>query len=103
MPRLTARQKDKLAENLQSVMAEAEALLEATADDASSGISELRNRMKDTLSQAKSGLEDAQSAVMDQCKAVAQTTDGYVHDHPWKAVSVAAGMGLVIGLLIARR
>jgi ElaB/YqjD/DUF883 family membrane-anchored ribosome-binding protein len=26
-----------------------------------------------------------------------------VHDHPWKAIAVGAGVGLVIGLLIGRR
>jgi len=26
-----------------------------------------------------------------------------VHDHPWSAVGIAAGIGLVIGLLIGRR
>jgi ElaB/YqjD/DUF883 family membrane-anchored ribosome-binding protein len=26
-----------------------------------------------------------------------------VHDHPWKAIGAAAGIGLIIGLLIGRR
>jgi ElaB/YqjD/DUF883 family membrane-anchored ribosome-binding protein len=26
-----------------------------------------------------------------------------VHEHPWRAVGTAAGIGLVIGLLISRR
>jgi len=30
-------------------------------------------------------------------------TDEYVHEHPWRSVGVAAGVGLIIGLLIGRR
>ena len=30
-------------------------------------------------------------------------TDEYVHEHPWKAVGIAAGVGFVLGLLIGRR
>ena len=36
-------------------------------------------------------------------KAAARATDDYVHDHPWKAVGVAAGVGLLIGLLLNRK
>ena len=36
-------------------------------------------------------------------KEAAQTTDEFVHEHPWKAVGIAAGVGLIVGLLIGRR
>jgi ElaB/YqjD/DUF883 family membrane-anchored ribosome-binding protein len=41
--------------------------------------------------------------VVDKGKQAARVTDEYVHDHPWRAVAVAAGIGLIIGLLIGRR
>jgi ElaB/YqjD/DUF883 family membrane-anchored ribosome-binding protein len=34
---------------------------------------------------------------------VARATDDYVHEHPWKSIGVAAGVGLLVGLLIGRR
>jgi ElaB/YqjD/DUF883 family membrane-anchored ribosome-binding protein len=34
---------------------------------------------------------------------VARATDDYGHEHPWKAVGAAAGMGLIVGLLLGRR
>ena len=36
-------------------------------------------------------------------KAAAQATDDYVHAHPWKAVGLAAAIGVIVGMLIARR
>ena len=46
-----------------------------------------------------------QALAMDKVKTkeVARATDDYVHEHPWRAVGTAAGIGLVIGLLISRR
>ncbi|HCI13500.1 MAG TPA: DUF883 domain-containing protein, partial [Gallionellaceae bacterium] len=35
-------------------------------------------------------------------KEAAKVTDEYVHENPWKAVGIAAGVGLVIGMLISR-
>jgi ElaB/YqjD/DUF883 family membrane-anchored ribosome-binding protein len=103
MSELTTNQKDKLMADLKLVMADAEALLAATAGDASGSVAELRTRVQATLSQAKSGLIEAQAAVVDKAKAAAKATDGYVHENPWKSVGIAAGAGLVLGLLIGRR
>ena len=103
MSEMTSIQKDKLMSDLKLVMADAEALLAATADDANGGIAELRSRVQASLSHAKDGLIDAQAAVVDKAKAAAKATLGYVHDIPWKSVSVAAGVGLLLGILIGRR
>ncbi|RYF36345.1 MAG: DUF883 family protein, partial [Comamonadaceae bacterium] len=32
-----------------------------------------------------------------------RAADVYVHENPWRAIGLAAGAGLVIGLLISRR
>ncbi|NDB70762.1 MAG: DUF883 domain-containing protein [Methylocystaceae bacterium] len=38
-----------------------------------------------------------------KAKDAGKAADNYVHDNPWKAVGIAAGVGLVLGLLISRR
>jgi ElaB/YqjD/DUF883 family membrane-anchored ribosome-binding protein len=103
MSELTSAQKDKLMADLQLVMADAEALLAATAGDAGAGVAELRKRVQATLSSAKTGLIEAQAAVVDKAKVAAKVTDEYVHENPWKSISIAAGAGLLIGLLLGRR
>jgi len=103
MSELSAAQKDKLMADLKAVLVDAEALLAATAHDASAGVVELRAKAQATLARAKDGLLDAQGAVIDKAKAAAKATDGYVHEHPWKSVGVAAGVGLLLGMLIGRR
>lgn len=103
MSDLSTAQKDKLMADLKQVMADAEALLAATAGDTSSGMAELRGRVTDTLFKAKDGLIHAQEEVVDRAKAAARATDHYVHDHPWQSVGIAAGVGLLLGMLISRR
>ncbi|MCH8179420.1 MAG: DUF883 domain-containing protein [Proteobacteria bacterium] len=103
MSELSAIQKEKLMNDLKLVLADAEALLAATADDAGEEVNRLRGRVAATLSQAKTGLIEAQAAVVDKAKVAAKVTDEYVHDNPWKSIGIAAGAGLLVGLLIGRR
>lgn len=95
--------KDQLVADLKRVMSDAEQLLHATAGQASSEVAGLRARIEDTLASARVNLADAQAAVVDKAKAAGRVADDYVHENPWKAVGVAAGAGLLIGLLIGRR
>jgi ElaB/YqjD/DUF883 family membrane-anchored ribosome-binding protein len=48
-------------------------------------------------------MAEAQAALLVKTKAAAKATDAYVHENPWRAVGAAAGVGLVIGLLVGRR
>lgn len=94
---------DRLLNDLNQVVTDAESLLRATADQTSAGASELRARVQSTLDRAKSSLGDFQAAAVDRAKAAGKATDDYVHDNPWQSVGVAAGVGLLIGLLLTRR
>ncbi len=55
------------------------------------------------LREAKEKLVSAERTAVEKAKQAAQVTDGYVHDHPWQAVGVAAAVGILIGMLISRR
>lgn len=94
---------EKLVQDLKVVVADAEELLRATASQAGERVTAAREKIQESLERAKSKLTDAESAVVDRTRQVAQVTDQYVHEHPWRAVGVAAGVGLIIGLLISRR
>lgn len=100
---LTAANKDKLIADMKVVVADAEEILRATANQAGDKIAELRGKMQDHLAHARASLADAQAVVVDKAKAVGHATDDYVHDNPWRSVGVAAGIGFIVGLLIGRR
>ena len=94
--------KEKLMQDLRMVVADAEELLRATASQAGEKVSAARERIQGHLDAAKERLEDAEAMMIEKTKAAALATDEYVHDNPWRAVGIAAGVGLVVGMLIAR-
>jgi len=99
----TAVTKEKLAEDLKIVIADAEELLRATASQAGEKVSAAREKIQDSLRHAKVKLSEVEDILIDKSEEAVRATDEYVHDHPWKAVGIAAGVGLIIGLLISRR
>lgn len=64
---------------------------------------ELRARGLKMLEAATEKAHDLQVVAVEKGKAAAHTTDEFVHEHPWKSIGIAAGVGLVIGMLISRR
>lgn len=95
--------KDQLISDFKVVIADAEALLKATANQGGEAMAAVRAKAEESLAVAKEKMADAQAVLMERTRAAARATDDYVHENPWRAVGVAAGVGLVIGLLIGRR
>ena len=95
--------KEKLIADFKVVVADAEELLRATANQAGDKATELRAKIQTRLADAKVRLADAEVALVDKAKQVGRAADDYVHDNPWRSVGVAAGIGLIVGLLIGRR
>jgi ElaB/YqjD/DUF883 family membrane-anchored ribosome-binding protein len=103
MTEMTDVSKEKLIADFKVVVADAEELLRATANQAGDKAVELRAKVQASLAEAKLRLADAQVALVDKTKQVGRAADDYVHDNPWRSVGVAAGIGFIVGLLIGRR
>ncbi|HEY9210882.1 MAG TPA: DUF883 family protein [Methylotenera sp.] len=95
--------KEQLISDFKVVIADAEALIRATANQGGEAVVNLRAKAEESLAVAKVKLNEAQDALVEKGKIAAQATDDYVHEKPWHAVGIAAGVGLVVGLLIGRR
>ena len=98
----TGVSKEKLLQDLRTVVMDAEELLRATATQAGEKVSAVRERIQANLVAARARLEDAEALMLEKTKEAARATDEYVHDHPWRAVGIAAGVGIVVGMLISR-
>lgn len=95
--------KEKLITDFKVVIADAEELLKATAQDAGEKAVSARARIEAHLREAKDKLADLEEAIKTRAKQAADVTDQYVHNNPWKAVGIAGGVGLLLGMLIGRR
>ena len=83
---------DNMMNDLRAVIADAEELLRATADQAGPRIEEVRARAEESLRAAREHLKGAGAEL-----------DGQVRAHPWAAVGIAAAVGLVAGILLSRK
>jgi ElaB/YqjD/DUF883 family membrane-anchored ribosome-binding protein len=60
---------------------------------------EARNRLTSAIENTKEFV----SNVRDKTVAGVKATDKAVHENPYKAIAVAAGVGVLLGFLLARR
>ncbi len=95
--------KEQLIQDFKVVIADAEALIRATANQGGEAVANLRVKAEESVAAAKEKLAEAQDALIEKGRIAAKATDDYVHEKPWHAVGIAAGIGLVVGLLIGRR
>jgi ElaB/YqjD/DUF883 family membrane-anchored ribosome-binding protein len=84
------------------VVTDTEALLKATANQGGEELAEVRAKAEESIKAVKVRMAEEQAALLAKTKEAAKATDVYVHEHPWTAVGVAAGVGLVVGLLSNR-
>jgi ElaB/YqjD/DUF883 family membrane-anchored ribosome-binding protein len=95
--------RDKFVDDMRVVITDAEELLRATAGQAGEKIGVARERIQDSIYQAKVKLAEAEAVLRERARQAAQYTDDYVRENPWRAIGVAAGIGLVLGLVLSRR
>jgi ElaB/YqjD/DUF883 family membrane-anchored ribosome-binding protein len=81
-----------LAENARALMA-------ATADVAGEKVGEARERLTAALDSAK----EMAGNIRDKTVAGAKATDKAVRAHPYKAIAIGVGAGLLVGFLLGRR
>ncbi len=103
MPDSISANKERLVSDMKVVVSDAEEILRATASVAGDKMGDLRERITERLRDAKERLADAEAAVVNKTKAAARATDDYVNENPWQAVGIAAGIGLLVGIIIGRR
>lgn len=99
----TALTKQQLIADFKVVVADAEALIQATAAQGGEVLANARTKAVESLNLAKEKMAEAQAVISAKSHVAADATDEYVRTHPWEAVGVAAATGLLIGLLLARR
>jgi ElaB/YqjD/DUF883 family membrane-anchored ribosome-binding protein len=86
----------RIADDLRTLVSEAEALLRSTGNAGNAGTAELQDRAQATLQELRARL----SALESNVRARAQDVDAYVRDNPWQAVAIAGGVALLLGLLM---
>jgi ElaB/YqjD/DUF883 family membrane-anchored ribosome-binding protein len=96
------RSTEKLMGDLKTLIGDAEELLKATTSQAGEKVAAARQKIEQSLIEGKKALADAEKIVIERSKEYADIADDYVRENPWSAVGIAAGAGLILGLLMRR-
>ncbi|HEY5227349.1 MAG TPA: hypothetical protein VIJ19_02355 [Opitutaceae bacterium] len=84
-------------DELKALIREAEEALGADGTD--DQIDELRERLRDAVSQGENLLSNLTNKVREQ----ARRADGAIRENPYQTIGIAAGLGLLAGYLLSRR
>ena len=95
--------KEQLIADFKVVVADAEALIKASANQGGEALASVRAKAQESLTAVKAKMADAQAALVIRSKAAVKATDVYVHENPWQAVGIAASVGILIGFIMGRR
>lgn len=98
-----ASDSESLARDLRALVEDAQALLQHAVRDAGTGYDAARSRLEEGLADARARLTAYEKAAVDGIRKAGRDADAYVHENPWPAIGVGAGVGLLLGLAIGRR
>lgn len=92
----------RLITDVKAVVADAEAYLAASVGQTGEAYAAARMKLERTLDAAKAQIAETHRVLAEKTRAAARATDVYVHERPWGSIAVSAGVGLLLGLLLAR-
>jgi ElaB/YqjD/DUF883 family membrane-anchored ribosome-binding protein len=89
-------------DELDRIVAQAEQLLKQLGDETGDAADAVRERVTQTLNQAKARLAATAVEAEQMVESMAERTDKYVRANPWQAVAIAALLGGALTLLVSR-
>lgn len=93
---------DHAVDDLNKIVEQAEDLLKQLGDQTGEAADAVRERVTQTLNQARSRLAATAVEAEQVVEGLAQRTDKYVRANPWQSVAIAALLGGALALLITK-
>ncbi len=88
---------------LSRTVTQAEDLLRALGDESGEAIDAMRTRVSATLRDARTRLAGSAEQAKNMASDTMTKADRYVHENPWRAVAIGAGVGVVVAMLMSSR
>lgn len=95
--------RERVMADLRALASDAEALLRATADDASETAKAARARLTAGLEKAKASYDDLQERGVASAKVAVKKADDTIRAHPYESIGIAFGVGVLLGVLLRRK
>ncbi len=94
---------DALSNEFHNFLTDLESLLKETTHLSGEELSQAREKIRRRVESAKESVVHLGSEIAEGAGKVAATANHEVHEEPWKAIGAGAAVGLLLGLLFARR
>ena len=94
---------DNFVEEFRALVESMEGVLSAAAGESGEKLTELKGKAEASLRKAKAKLGDMERSAVAKVRKVASESDDYVHENPWTAIGIGAGIGFLLGVLIGRK
>ena len=89
--------------DVKTLVKDAQTLLTAAAALTGEKAEEMRGRGMAMLDVALGKASQVQGQAIVKGKELAATADVYVKDNPWRTIAAAAGVGLLVGVILGRK
>ncbi len=95
--------KDVLVKDMKTVVGDTNVLLRGIAAATADGYAATRSNVEGRLDDARTRLEATRTQMADRAHGLAEASQAYVKENPWKIVGASAAVGLVVGYFLSRR
>lgn len=92
-----------LRTELKSLADTLEEVLNSSSEKSKAELDKLRSKAESALKETRTRLSDTGDRIVSQTKEAADYADDYVRQNPWTGVGIGAAVGVVLGVLLARR
>ncbi|EXI62823.1 hypothetical protein A6B39_10125 [Mannheimia granulomatis] len=95
--------REELTNEIRDILKNAEELFNETSDSSTEEYKKLKDKLSKQFDDVKGRFATLKDDTVDSAKTVVRNTDTLVQDNPYKAITVAGVVGLLLGVLISRR
>jgi ElaB/YqjD/DUF883 family membrane-anchored ribosome-binding protein len=94
---------DTITDDVKKLGKDASDVVRNAKADAMEKSGELSKKCMAFLDSAIAAAKEVPTVAAARTKEVAVSTDDYVHQNPWRAVTISAGVGVLLGFLFSRK
>ena len=102
--RMKSKQKSEaLSNEFDKFLSEMEEMLKQTASLGGDELAEAKRKIQERMAEAKETVSGIRSNLTRSARRAAHSANVEAHEEPWKIIGAGAAIGLLLGLLLARR
>lgn len=92
-----------ISNEFKSFLSDVEDLVKQTSTLTGDDLARAKAKLTARIGTAKESVADVGVAISERARNAAHMTNEYVHEQPWKSISIGAAFGLLMGIVLCRR